>query len=146
MCVMNLEVAAAFTPCLSAPAPARHSNTRNSPPAVQQQVVCVGGDWGVKPLASQTEPKHRRGSASPLLGMRMKKGDTDADTVEEVKTFKSFQLLEISAGSGDLTMKQAWAAARQLAEMPAKLTTLDMMAALGACFAAGRKSRNAAFL
>ena len=79
----------------------------------------------------------------PLLGARMASAGGGAQGAGEglsFRTFRSFQLLEVAAGSGELTMRQAYAAARELASRPAELTTLDMMAALGACFIASEES------
>ena len=96
----------------------------------------VSLQWGMYPIARGAKGacggyKHR---IPPLLfATQMKR---DAGEGGEVKFFRSFQLLEFAAGNGELTMKQAHAAARELAGKPVELTTLDMMAALGACFAA----------
>ena len=51
------------------------------------------------------------------------------------RDFGSFTLLEMAAGSGEVTLQQAYDAASALAGQQAELTTLDLMAALGACFA-----------
>jgi hypothetical protein len=52
----------------------------------------------------------------------------------EAQRFRSFALLEIAAGNGELTLKEVRAAAQELVALPGELSTLDMMAALGACF------------
>jgi hypothetical protein len=77
-----------------------------------------------------------RGFATHLsVGVKAAAGGGEKAQGRAAKSFESFTQLEMAAGNGELTLLQALDATRKLAAKQAELKTLDMMAALGACFA-----------
>jgi hypothetical protein len=131
-CLVFAQVVAAFVPAPACPVSGCHAG-----PGILSLRRGRGG--GGARVGAQSVCRRTR----PLLGARMASAGGGAQGAGEglsFRTFRSFQLLEVAAGSGELTMRQAYAAARELASKPAELKTLDMMAALGACFIASEES------
>lgn len=131
-CLVSAQVVAAFVPVPACPVIGCHAG----PGMLSLRRGRGGGGARVSAQLVCRRPR-------PLFCARMASAGGGAQGAGEglsFRTFRSFQLLEVAAGSGELTMRQAYGAARELASKPAELTTLDMMAALGACFIASEES------
>jgi len=126
-CLAFAQAVAAFAP---PSAPMRHAG----------RCRAGAGMLGLRRAGGGGSARAVRARARPLLGARMASGGGAEQAAGETRSFRSFQLLEMAAGNGELTLRQAYGAARELASRPAELTTLDMMAALGACFIASEDS------
>jgi len=131
-CLVSAQVVAAFVPVPACPVIGFHAG----PGMLSLRRGRGGGGARVSAQLVCRRPRS-------LFCARMASAGGGAQGAGEglsFRTFRSFQLLEVAAGSGELTMRQAYGAARELASKPAELTTLDMMAALGACFIASEES------
>jgi len=133
-CLVSAQVVASFVPTPACSCPMSGCHAGPDMLSLRRGRGGGGARMSVHPICRRPRP---------LLGARMASAGGGAQGAGEglsFRTFRSFQLLEVAAGSGELTMRQAYAAARELASRPAELTTLDMMAALGACFIASEES------
>ena len=135
--LVGLEAAAAFG---FAPTPA----TRRAGLASRDGVTDIGPlrrkgvaalPWqGSRAACGRRWPAGTGDQASTLIVGRAVSAEGDGGS-GGARDFGSFTLLEMAAGSGEVTLQQAYDAASALAGEQAELTTLDLMAALGACFA-----------
>ena len=134
--LVSVSAASAFTP-FSLPAVGRRARSSILSAVRQPRLPSECLPAGSKVLRLPRPDRMRRIAdvlrvrASPAVATCLAAAQGDGEPNE----FASFTLLEVAAGNGDLTLKQSCTVARELASRATELSTLDMMAALGACFA-----------